>query len=422
MKKVSVIGTGYVGLVSGACFEHLGHQVLCIDKDEKKIAALKDGKCPIHEEGLEELLKKADNLSFDTDISRISESEIIFICVGTPEKENGDADLSYVYSVCEEIAGNLGEGQTVVAKSTIPVDSISKIKEILRKSNVDFNFASNPEFLAQGTAVKDFLEPDRVVIGSETEEGGKELEQLYQNMKAPIVKTDVESAIMIKYAANTFLATKVSFINSIARLCEKVGANVNDVAKGMGMDKRIGTRFLKAGIGYGGSCFTKDTKALIKTASKNGLSLDILKEVNKTNEEQRKLVIEKLRRHLGDLTDKQISMFGLAFKPGTDDLRDAPSLFLIEDLNKKVKSLTAFDPVIKELNGFDGKVSVKKGAYEAVEGADALVFVTEHPEFNDLDFERIKSLVKGNVIIDGRNFLDAEKLRSQGFIYEGIGV
>jgi len=423
LKKVCVIGTGYVGLVSGACFEHLGHAVICVDNDAQKVDKLKSGYCPIYEEGLEELLQKATHLTFATDLKEAQEkSEIIFICVGTPEKEDGNADLSFVFEVCRQIGEHLKENQTIVIKSTLPITAVPEIRQLLDKSGVTYNLVSNPEFLAQGTAVKDFLQPDRVVIGSDNEAGFNQVAALYEKIEAPVIRTDIASAIMIKYASNTFLATKISFINSIARLCEKAGANVKDVAAGMGYDKRIGNRFLNAGIGYGGSCFAKDTKALLKTAEKFGLSLDLLQAVEAVNVTQRQIVVEKLKHHLGKLEGKQICLLGLAFKPGTDDLRDAPALYLAGDLLNFNSRLKAYDPIVKHVKGFDGLLEVKEEPYEAVKNADAIVFVTEHPQFTKLDFDKIKTLVKGNIIIDARNFLDADEIKSLGFIYEGIGL
>ncbi len=412
-----------MGLVTGACFAHLGHDVKCIDTDTEKIKRLNEGECPIYEEGLNELLK-SEHLGFSTDLEQaVKDSEIIFICVGTPEKEDGSADLRYVFDVCKSVAGYLKDGQTIVIKSTLPVTAVPKIKELLDESGAKYNLVSNPEFLAQGTAVKDFLEPDRVVIGSNTEDGLNQVAKLYENVDAPIVKTNIESAIIAKYAANAFLATKVSFINSIASLCEEVGANVNDVAIGMGHDKRIGNRFLKAGIGYGGSCFPKDTKALVKMGDEVGVSFDILKAVDSINTRQREIVLEKLKNYLNDFDGKTICMLGLAFKPGTDDMRDAPSLYLAKELLDSNSSLQVFDPIVKSVKGFDeSKLVIKDEAYQAAKGADAIVLVTEHPEFADLDFGKIKGLVRGNVIIDGRNFLDAKKLKDYGFDYEGIGI
>ncbi len=423
MKKVCMVGTGYVGLVTGACFEHLGHQVICVDTDKQKIQRLNDGHCPIYEEGLEELLKNATRLSFSDNLAQaLKESEIVFICVGTPEKEDGNADLTYVFDACQTISDNLREGQTVVIKSTAPVTAVPKVKEILDQANIPYNLVSNPEFLAQGTAVKDFLNPDRVVIGSNTDDGFKQVGALYENVNAPIIKTDVVSAILAKYAANAFLATKVSFINSIARLCEAVGANVTDVATGMGYDKRIGNRFLNAGVGYGGSCFPKDTKALIKTGEDYGVNLDILKVVDEVNVTQRQIVLAKLKKHLGQLKDKNICLLGLAFKPGTDDLREAPALYLAKELINENSNVKAYDPIVKKVTGFDGQLSIVDDLYEAAHQADAIILVTEHPSFVDIDFEKIKAATKGNVIIDGRNLLNGKALCAQGFVYEGIGV
>lgn len=422
MKKVCIIGTGYVGLVNGACLEHLGHEVICVDKHQSKIKALKEGECPIHEQGLEELLQKAQRLQFTSDLEQAaSKSEVIFICVGTPEKADGDADSSYVFEACKQISAHVS-GKTVVIKSTLPVTAIEDIQEAINADTSSYNLVANPEFLSQGTAVKDFLEPDRIVIGSNNDAGFDSVASLFRGIDAPIVKTDIASAIMIKYASNAFLATKVSFVNSIAQLCEKVGANINDVASGMGYDKRIGKLFLRAGVGFGGSCFPKDTKALVKTGSRLGVNLEILKAVVNVNKLQRQLVIEKLQRHLGQLDGKYIGLLGLAFKPGTDDLREAPALHLARDLIELNTRINAFDPIIKEVDGFNGKLVVKDEAYQAVKDADAIVFVTEHPEFNNLDFSKIKELAKGNIIIDGRNFLDGSKLKAQGFVYEGIGI
>ena len=419
-----MIGTGYVGLVTGACFAHLGHDVICVDTDKEKIKNLQDGQCPIYEEGLKELIANSEHLKFSTDLEEsVKKSEIIFVCVGTPERDDGSADLTYVFDVCKSIAPHLKDGQTVAIKSTTSVTAVPDTRALLDKSGAKYHLVSNPEFLAQGTAVKNFLEPDRVVIGSDDDNGFRKVAALYENIDAPIVQTNIESAMIIKYASNAFLATKVSFINSIAALCEKVGANVSDVAEGMGHDKRIGSRFLRAGVGYGGSCFPKDTKALVKIGEENGLNLDILKAVDSINVNQRQVVLDKLKSHLNTFEGKNICLLGLAFKPGTDDLREAPAVYLAKELLDSNSNLQVFDPIVKKLDGIDdSRLVFKEEAYRAAQDADAIVLVTEHPEFADLDFARIKELARGNVIIDGRNFLDSKLLKSYGFKYEGIGI
>ena len=424
-KEIGIIGIGYVGLVTGACLAKLGHKVICADIDKEKVEKLKTGYCPIHEEGLPEILKEAinnGNLDFTSENKElVDKSSVIFVCVGTPENDDGSADLSYVYDSCIETAKNMEDEKIIVIKSTVPVTSLKLIEgKIRQNTDTDFSFASNPEFLAQGSAVNDFMNPARVVIGADDDKTKKELEDIYESMNAQVVLTNVASAVMIKYASNTFLATKISFINTIANFCEKVGADIEEVANGMGYDKRIGSLFLRAGIGYGGSCFPKDTKALYHQSKEVGCDLNLIKEVINVNEAQRQVVIEKLKKHLGDLKDKKIAVLGLAFKPKTDDLREAPSVYIINDLMKEGSKISAYDPVIKSVSGLNG-LDIKDDVYKSVEGADALLVVTDYPEFKDLDIKKIASLVNNKIIVDGRNIMPKEELKSNGFSYSSIG-
>lgn len=424
-ERIGIIGTGYVGLVTGACFSKLGHRVICSDIDEKKIEKLKTGYCPIHEKGLPEILKESLNkglIDFTSDNKKLAgESDFIFICVGTPEHDEGHADLTHVFESCRQIAGFMKEPKYIIIKSTVPVTAVDKIrKTISDNTKVDFKLLSNPEFLAQGSAVDDFLKPERVIIGADDKESADRLAGLYNGLNAPIVKTDIPSAMLTKYAANAFLAMKISFINAMANICEKTGGNIEKIAEGLGYDRRIGNLFLKAGIGYGGSCFPKDTKALYHMAKELGYDFGLMKEVIEINKNQRKLVMDKLKEKLGDLKGKLIAVFGLAFKPMTDDLREAPSLYIIDDLLKSGCSVNAYDPVVKELNGFNG-VKISDDAYQTADNADAVVVVTDHPQLKELDFTKIASKVNSKVVVDGRNILPAEILKELGFNYSSIG-
>ena len=429
--KITIVGTGYVGLVSGACFADLGQEVICVDKDEEKINKLKKGIIPIYEPGLEKIVKKnikAGRLSFSDNLAQsIKQSNIIFICVGTPPAEDGRADLSYIKAVAKEIGQNIQDSKIIVTKSTVPIGTGRKliIGIIAQHWKGDFEVVSNPEFLREGTAISDFLNPDRIVIGVNSLRAEKALLKLYEDIDCPKVVTTLESAEMIKYASNAFLATKISFINEIANLCEKAGADVKEVAKGIGLDKRIGEHFLKAGLGYGGSCFPKDVKALRQMAGANGYNFRLLKSTIEANNYQRKRVLAKIRDIFPEkeIRNKTIAVLGLAFKNNTDDVRESAAMETIEKLGKLGAKIKAYDPKAmenakKELND---NVKFCGSSYEAVKNAHLVVIATEWDEFRKLDWNKIKRLLKSAIIIDGRNLLDPIKMKKVGFHYIGIG-
>ena len=429
--KIAVIGTGYVGLVAGTCFADSGNDVVCVDIDAKKIELLKQGKVPIYEPGLEELMHRSvrdGRLSFTTDLkAAVGPAKAVFIAVGTPEGESGDADLQYVLAAAKQIGQALREYTVVVDKSTVPVGTAQKVRDaIASQTKVDFDVVSNPEFLKEGAAIDDFLRPDRVVVGVDSENARAVMAELY----APFVRTEnpilfmsTRSAELTKYAANAMLATRISFMNDVAALCEKVGADVDSVRKGIGADKRIGYPFLFPGAGYGGSCFPKDVKALIATARDYGLELDLLRAVERTNERQKKLLVGKAVKHFGDLSGKTFAVWGLAFKPKTDDMREAPAVEIIEGLLGKGANVRATDPVALEVarRRVAPQVKLVENAYAALEGADALFVVTEWNDYRHPDFDRMKSLMKTPVVFDGRNVFDPKKMRELGFTYHGIG-
>ena len=428
--NVAVVGTGYVGLVTGACLSEIGHNIVCVDIDKEKIAKLKEGISPIYEPGIEELIKKnskAGRLSFTTDLAEaIQKSAVIFIAVGTPPKENGEADLSYVENVARGIAEAATTPKIVVEKSTVPVETGEKISQVLshyNPHNVDFEVVSNPEFLREGSAIEDFMKPDRIVIGVGSEKARDVMNELYAPLNAEILFTDIRSAEIIKHASNSFLATKISFINAIANICEKTGANIAHVSKGIGLDKRIGKSFLNAGIGYGGFCFPKDVDAFVRISEKNGYDFGLLKEVQNINAGQRKAFVKKVEENLWVVKGKKVAVLGLAFKPNTDDMRFAPSIDIINALKEEGAKISAFDPQAmgnaKKI--FNGSVELCDDVYAAMDGAEAILLLTEWPEFREIDFEKVKKGMKGKFVIDGRNFLDSEKLESLGFIYRGIG-
>lgn len=436
--KVVVIGTGYVGLVTGACLAEVGTQVVCVDVNEEKIENLKKGILPIYEPGLEDIvLKNFKNgrLSFSTQLKEvIPGADVAFIAVGTPPGEDGSADLKYVLGVANEIGAAINGYIVVVTKSTVPVGTAVKvnnaIKESLAKRNleIDYDVASNPEFLKEGAAVQDFLKPDRIVIGISNDRARNILEELYHPFVLnghPVLFMDIASAEMTKYAANAMLATKISFMNDIANLCELVGADVNKVRKGIGSDPRIGNKFIYPGIGYGGSCFPKDVKALARTGKENGHTLRILEAVEEVNDDQKKRMFDKVNRHFnGDLKGKTFCVWGLSFKPNTDDMREAPSIVLIEALNAAGARVKVFDPVAMHEAKKDLKDTVQwcQDMYEAAEGADAVLLVTEWNEFRLPDWARLKTILKTPAIFDGRNIYDGEKLRKDGFSYQGVGT
>lgn len=435
--KVTFLGTGYVGLVSGACLAEIGHEVICADIDTKKITMLKKGIIPIYEIGLEEIVDrnvKEGRLTFTTDLKRaIQESEVVFMAVGTPEdKVTGQADLQYVFAVAETFGKHLNGYKLFVDKSTVPVGTAEKVEEIIKKASkgkFPFEVVSNPEFLREGAAVKDFQNPDRVVLGVKSEKARKMMEQIYRPIARngrPILFTDVRSAEIIKYAANAFLAMKITFINEVANFCDVAGGNVKEVAKGLGYDNRIGERFLYAGIGYGGSCFPKDVKAFIETGREYNSHFHIIETVSEVNQAQRIKPFIKLKEVFGDkLKGKTIAVWGLSFKPRTDDTREAPGIENIKlflDAGCKVK---AFDPVAmpntKKLLTHKNLTYTKK-ALDALKGVDVLVIATEWDEFRVVDYKDIKKLMKGNVIYDGRNVLERSEAEAHGFTYYGIGV
>jgi UDPglucose 6-dehydrogenase len=430
--RISIIGTGYVGLVQGACFADTGNQVICMDIDEKKIATLKKGNIPIYEPGLEEMVRKnyqEGRLDFTTSLKQaVEKSEIIFLCLPTPPTENGGADLSHVLNVSEQIAEWVNGEKLIVSKSTVPVGTVDKIRHIVRKkSKYPVDVASNPEFLKEGSALQDSLKPDRVIIGSRSKKAIGILEELYEPFVRtgnPIIVMDERSAEMTKYAANAFLATKISFMNELANLCEEVGADIDWVRKGIGSDPRIGKQFLFPGVGYGGSCFPKDVKALICTAEEHGKELKILRAVNDVNEQQKRMLMRKFEKHYGGaLRGKVAAVWGLSFKPQTDDIREAPSLVLINELLEAGVRVRVHDPIamppVRAL--FDDKIDFFENNYEALKGADALFIVTEWNEFRQPDFDKMKRAMRNAVIFDGRNIYDPKEMRERGFVYYGVG-
>ncbi|OIP00094.1 MAG: UDP-glucose 6-dehydrogenase [Bacteroidetes bacterium CG2_30_33_31] len=435
--KVVIVGTGYVGLVTGTCFSEVGLDVTCVDTDSKKIENLNNGILPIWEPGLDDMVKRnfqSGRLHFSTDLTEVMhDADVIFSAVGTPPDEDGSADLKYVLQVARTIGSNMKSHVLVVTKSTVPVGTAKKVRiaiqEELTKRGMDISFdvASNPEFLKEGDAVSDFMKPDRIVIGVESETARAIMDRLYKPFTMnghPVIFMDVPSAEMTKYAANSLLATKISFMNDIANLCEILGADVNNVRKGIGSDSRIGKKFIYPGIGYGGSCFPKDVKALIKTADKNGYSMRILKAVEDVNEDQKSRLFHKALAYFGDLKGKKIAMWGLAFKPQTDDMREAPALVLIDKLIDAGASVMAYDPVAMEetKRRIGNKVTYSEDPYGALIDADALMLVTEWPEFKFPNVAVVKKLLKHNIVFDGRNVYEKEYMESNGFEYFGIGL
>ena len=429
--KIAMIGTGYVGLVAGTGFADSGNDVTCVDIDEKKIESLHSGEVPIYEPGLEELLAKNmrdGRLSFTTDLrSAVAASQVVFIAVGTPEGEIGDADLRHVIGAAREIGRAIQRYTVVVLKSTVPVGTCDAVRDAIRAlTTTEFDVVSNPEFLKEGAALDDFFKPDRVVIGTRSERARKVMNDLYApfvRTENPILFMDPRSAELTKYASNAMLATRISFMNDIALLCEKVGADVDSVRKGMGADRRIGYPFLFPGAGYGGSCFPKDVKALIATAREMGIEFDLLRAVERTNERQKRSLVAKALKHFGSLAGRSFAVWGASFKPKTDDMREAPSIEVIEGLLAKGGTVTCHDPV-SERNAkryFGDRIRYAPTPYDALEGADALFLVTEWNEFRHPDFDRVKSLMKSPVIFDGRNVFNPETLREKGFVYFGIG-
>ena len=427
--KIAIIGSGYVGLVTGTCFAELGNDIICVDNDKTKVKSLKEGEIPFYEPGLQELVTrnvKEGRLSFTDKIGEAVEfAEVIFIAVGTPSRPNGEADLSYVDNVAREIAEHMKSYKLVVEKSTVPVETGEKVMQTIKrynKQNIPFDVASNPEFLREGSAIEDFLKPDRVVVGVQSEKAASILRKLYEPLNSNIIITDIKSAEIIKHASNSFLATKISFINAVANICEVSGADIQKVSEGMGFDKRIGKQFLYAGIGYGGSCFPKDVDAFVTIAERKGYDFGLLKEVQRINKDQRKRFVKKIEEALWVPKGKTIAVWGLAFKPNTDDLREAPSIDIIGSLLKEGASIKAYDPVAMErMKEIFPDITYCKNPYEAAQDADAIVLVTEWNEFKQIDLKKIKNSVKYPLIVDGRNVYAPEDMEALGFHYICIG-
>ena len=422
-EPIGVIGTGYVGLVTAAGFAELGNEVWCIDIDAEKIRGLQEGRIPIWEPGLEDLVARhRDRMHFSTDLAdALDHARLLFVAVGTPPTYSGDADLSAVHAVVGAMPPS--DRHALVMKSTVPVGTGDNTKRVFAEQGKGgFRYVSCPEFLKEGSAVKDFLHPDRVVVGDDGDWAGDAVVALYEPLGAPLVRTDIRSAEMVKLASNAFLATKISFINEIANVCEETGADVVEVARGMGLDDRIGPKFLQAGIGFGGSCFPKDVTALKQLAGNSGYHFQLLNSVIEVNELQKRRVISKLQKHLGSLVGKEIGLLGLAFKPNTDDMREASSLVLSARLQAAGARVRAYDPVAEdEARKLIRGVDFKPSAVEVVNGADAIVLVTEWPEFGELDFGAVAGAMRGTLVVDGRNFLDPAAVTAAGLKYEGVG-
>ena len=430
--QIAVIGTGYVGLVSGACFAEFGIHVTCVDVDEEKINKLNNNIIPIYEPGLDQVVEKnvnAGRLEFTTDLkSAVEKSKVVFFAVGTPPKDDGSPDMSYYQQAAEDVAGAINDYKVLVTKSTVPVGTGKWLKSFVSerlKNGADFGVASNPEFLREGAAIQDFMRPDRVVIGSNEPEAIEVMKELYRPLyliETPIVITSLEAAELIKYAANAFLATKITFINEVANLCDAIGCDVHDVARGMGMDNRIGRKFLHPGPGYGGSCFPKDTRALTTVADQFGVETRIVDAVIEANEFQRQAMIPKIEKLVGGLEGKKIGMLGLSFKPETDDMRESPAIEIVRELIARGASICAFDPVaMEESKHYIKGIEYAHDEYDALRDADALVIVTEWNQFRSLDLEKVKTLLKSPKIADLRNIYEPEDMRELGFEYVGVG-
>ncbi len=430
--KIVVVGTGYVGLVTGTCFAESGHEVACVDVDEKKVATLRGGGLPIYEPGLEELVRRnvgEGRLSFTTSLEEAMQgAAVAFIAVGTPPGETGEADLSHVLAAAEQIGRLIDRYAVVVNKSTVPVGSAEKVAEAIHrvKPDADFDVVSNPEFLKEGAAIDDFMRPDRVVVGTSSERARAIMAELYGpfvRVEQPILFMDERSAELTKYAANAMLATRISFMNDVAALCERLGADVDHVRRGMGSDKRIGHPFLFPGSGFGGSCFPKDLRALIRMARDMGLDFDLLRSVERVNERQKRWLVEKALKHFGSFAGKTFGVWGLAFKPKTDDMREAPAIAVVEGLVGNGARVRAHDPVAAEMARrlFHDRIEIVKEPYAAAEGADALFLVTEWNEFRQPDWARLERVMRTPVLFDGRNVWDARKARAAGFTYYGVG-
>lgn len=431
-RKIGIMGTGYVGLVTGAGLADMGHEVTCCDVDEKKIEMLKNGKIPIYEPGLENLVLKTvkeRNLKFSTETAKtIRENEAIFSAVGTPMGESYEADLRYVMAVAEEFAKNNNGYKLFVNKSTVPVGTGDKVKGLILKINPDaqFDIVSNPEFLKEGSAVKDFMAPERVVVGTETEHAMKIMKDIYSQLirsQRPLIEMDVRSAELTKYASNAMLATRISFMNQIAEIADSSNADITKIAQAMGLDSRIGPRFLQAGVGYGGSCFPKDVNALIRTAKELGVDPSILMAVNNVNDIQKTVPVKKLEEHFPSFKDKHFAIWGLSFKPDTDDVREAPAYIIAKDLIEKGATVTGFDPqgMTNFKTTYDIPIKLTDSKEECIIGADALLLVTEWNSFRTLDYDLLRKTMRGRLILDGRNIYNPNEVRSEGFNYIGIG-
>lgn len=429
---ICMVGTGYVGLVTGTCFAEFGNDVICVDIDSTKIEKLNRGEIPIYEPGLDDMVAKnvkEGRLTFTTDMKyAVENSLVIFVAVGTPQSEDGSADLRYVEAVGKDVAKYMNGYKVIVNKSTVPVGSGNWIKDVIQKNlktPAHFSVVSNPEFLREGSAIEDFMRPNRVVIGAEDSEAMAIMKDLYSPLyliETPIVMTDLASAELTKYAANAFLAVKISFINEVANLCERVGADVHDVARGMGLDNRIGSKFLHAGPGYGGSCFPKDTRALISIGEKFDYKFQIVDAAVKVNEQQRQVMVRKIKHAVGNLNGKTIAVLGLAFKPNTDDMREAPAVDIIEALQAEGAKVRAYDPVaMHEAAKALKNVEFCEETYETLEGADALIFMTEWNQFRSLDLDKIRNLLRTPVILDLRNIYEPQRMREKGFQYHSVG-
>lgn len=427
--KITVVGTGYVGLVAGACLAKIGNNVTCVDVDQEKIDRIKQGDIPIYEPGLEKIVLeegKSGNLKFSNSLSKvIDDTEVIFIAVGTPSRKDGKADLQYVEAVALEIAENIKDYKVIVNKSTVPVGTGKLVTDIIKnKYKGDFDVVSNPEFLREGSAVNDFMKPDRIVIGAKSNKARDLMLKIYEPLDYPKITVSVESAEMIKYASNAFLATKISFINEIANICERVDADVEDVARGMGFDNRIGPKFLQAGIGYGGSCFPKDVNALNQIAGTKGYDFKLLKAVIEVNNKQRLIVIDKLEELLGNLNGQNIAVLGLAFKANTDDIRESAAIDIIRILTGLGANISTYDPKAQKnaQNALNGTVKFHSNPYATVKDAKAIIIATEWPEFKELDYDKVKNLTKEpHILIDGRNLLAGEDMIEMGYKYVGVG-
>jgi UDPglucose 6-dehydrogenase len=429
--KIAVVGTGYVGLVLGACLAENGNNVICVDKDESKVSTLEAGRMPIYEPGLEEMVRRnyaEDRLIFTTDLpASVRASEIVFIAVGTPQGEDGSADLQHVLGVARDIGRAIDKYTVIVDKSTVPVGTSKKVHAtIAKETSHPFSVVSNPEFLKQGAAIEDFMKPDRVVIGTDDERSAEVMRELYgpfTRTGAPIMMMDTASAELCKYAANSILATRISFMNEIANVCELMGADVDQVRKAIGSDRRIGTSFLFPGVGYGGSCFPKDVKALLKSAADKGYDFRILRAVEEVNTCQKSRLVAKMRAHFGDLKGRSIAIWGLAFKPKTDDMREAPAITIIEELLDSGASVAAYDPeAARTARGiFGDRIQICEKSYDALAGADGLAVVTEWNEFREPDYVKMRQLLKQPVVFDGRNIYSPAQMRAHGFSYFSIG-